>query len=263
LDAHGVVNQFDYEPGLRGTLSFMVNRCSTLEASFTQIEEWSAHRHVKGDGDLSFPFDSDDYTHDYFSADEARAKYKSKYYSGEANYWRHVTPRRENYFSVSWLGGLRYMNIWESFVLAYTRGADTSDYDIRSQNKLYGVQLGGNLQMNPSRCLSWDFLAKVGVCLNRAWLKTSLRDENNTLVLRDFEADRRRSTFFTEVFAMVTYQMFTHLNFHGGYQMLFLSGLVLAPEHADHGIHEHSGERFRINGNAILHGFYGGISLGF
>ncbi len=263
LSSERLQQEFDFEPGFRVGLSCMIDKCSTFEGNYLQIKEWEAQRCVKGNSNLFFPFENSNYTNDFFDADAVDATYQSRYCSAEVNYWRHLSPRRENYFSFSWIAGLRYMNIKETSKLAFTKRADKSDFDVRTQNHLYGVQLGADLQMNPMRCLSWDFLAKVGACLNHASLKDFLGDNNNTTVLRNTSSRGDWGAFFTEVYAILTYQLSRYLNVHAGYQMIFLSGLVLAPEHMDRDTCPSSGREFEANGEAILHGFYGGISIGF
>ena len=65
-----------------------------------------------------------------------------------------------------------------------------------TSNKIFGLQLGLNLQMNPTRWLSWDMFAKVGGMANHTEAKTLLRDFNNEVKLRDFHKQKERMGSF-------------------------------------------------------------------
>lgn len=278
LGTEKLVQKFGFEPGYRVGAAFMKDQNSTLEATYLFISEWHADKDIHGSNSLNFPFDNSNYTHDFKNASTAVGKYDSRFYNVEINYWRHVTPRRANYFSISWILGARYINLRERFGLAYTRGTNTSDYDINTKNQLWGGQAGGNVQINPIRKLSWDITMKIAGFYNFMTESTFLGDLNNTVVLRNFKAHKGSGTFLSDIAASLTYQCFKHLNVHIGYQFMYLSGLALAPEqmqkrtveehHHDDGDNDRD-DRKRMeqhlydDGDIIIQGVFVGLTLSF
>ena len=67
---------------------------------------------------------------------------------------------------------------------------------------------------------------------------------------------------FTDVAAQMTFQFKEHLNLHAGYQMLFFSGLAVAPEQVEKKTH-HQSNSIRVNGTAIIHGLFVGLTVSF
>jgi hypothetical protein len=66
------------------------------------------------------------------------------------------------------------------------------------------------------------------------------------------------------VAAQIAFRFFDdHLNIHGGYQMLFLTGLSLAPEQISGGVGVNAGKKDYTHGNAIIHGLFAGIGVSF
>ena len=263
IDTDQLVHQFDYRSGYRVGALYMPNKNRSFELSYLEIGEWKASRVENGPHNLSFPFDNSSYTTDFVNAKRAEATYHSRFNNWELNYWRHVTPRRGDYFSVSGIFGFRFIDLRERCLVQFTRGQDMSDYAIHTKNHLYGAQIGGNLQINPTRFWSWDATVKVGGLINRAQQDTFLGDKNNTVVLRDFDHRQYRWTYFGTAQLALAYQLWSHLNMHGGYEMLYLSGVALAPEQIDKHTSPASGKRLDARGNALIHGLFAGITLGF
>ncbi len=263
LSTGPLVSEFDYEPGFRVGAYYHPSERRSLELLYLDCGKWHSEKEVNGDDDLSFPFKCCNYTHDFREASEAKAKYNSNFWTAEFNYWRHVTPRFEDYFSVSWLAGLRYVNLHEKFNVAFLRDANESHYRISVENYMPGIQLGGNVQFNPQRSWSWDLTAKIGVLVDIAEQKTYLGDYNDSVTLRNHEGEKTGATFLAEVAAALAYQFNTHFNIHGGYQMLYLSGIALAPEQISKRTGPHSGSACNLDGQAIVHGWFLGLSFGF
>ena len=123
---------------------------------------------------LRFPFKSSTFTVDFENAFESNGRYKSHYQEAEFNFWNHLTPRKGEYFSGSWLFGVRYMDLKERFNLAFFNdeiphtslfdpaSARESNYNIETKNRMGALQLGADLQMNPAKHWSWDVLLKWG-----------------------------------------------------------------------------------------------------
>lgn len=263
LDTKKVMQDFDFEPGYRLTLSYTSNQRSTIEATFMTTDHWEGEKTVIGSQSLSFPFNNSNYTKDFNMADKAMAEYKSQFYNGELNFWRHFTPRRGDYFSVSGIFGLRYLQLDEKFALTFTKGTDVSSYDIHTWNYMGGAQIGLNLQVIPMRWFAWEITGKVGEFLNHSKQHTFLGDDNNTLTLRKFRKLHFEGTFFADVEALITFQWTANVNFHAGYKVIYLNGVALAPNQIDKGTSHDSGKRVNDGGIIYIHGIVAGINLGF
>ncbi len=263
LEANQQVSDFKYEPGFRLGVYYRPYESHSYELLFLDCGDWKSHKTVNANLTLSYPFDNTGYTHDYNTASQVQSTYKSQMWTGEFNYWKHVTPRFENYFSFSWLAGLRYMDLSENMDLAYSKPGYLSHYTVATKNRMPGGQVGVDLQYNPQERLSWDVLAKVGFFVDWAEQKTYLGDLNDTVTLRQFTVTKVKVPFFTEASASLAYQLNTHFNIHGGYQMLYVTGVALAPEQFSPKTTSNAGRKVDMSGQAIVHGWFLGLLFGF
>lgn len=263
ISTSDLVNDFDFEPGYRVGLTYIVNDKMGFEWNFLYLQPWHAKEKAHGNQSLSFPFSHSNYTHDFHKASEAIAKYGSHFWDLEFNYWNYFTPRRVEYFSLSGIAGMRYFHWDEWFKLQLVRPPDKSNYNVHTENRIFGVQLGLDLQMNPTHWLSWEFFAKVGGMVDHSEQKTFLGDLNNQVTLRDFKKQQWQIGIYTDVLAEFAIHCNRHLNLHAGYQVMFFSGLALAPEQLSKKTTKHAGERDYDDGTAIIHGMFIGVILGF
>lgn len=257
------IAHFDFVPGYRLSFIYTPDVKRSYEALFLWVKPWHSERSVTGDDSLFFPFNSIPYAYDYVDANHASGKYSTSFWDGEVNYWLHFSPRYTDYFSLSGAIGGRYFHLNESFKLTYEKMFDTSDYVIHTKNKAYGLQVGLDFQMAPTARLSWDFIAKVGTMANRAQQKQILSDMDNTTVLRRHSRHRWQWGLFGDAIVQLGYQVLRHLNLHGGYEFIVLSGLALAPEQVAYGTGTGAGKNPYTHGYIFIHGFYAGLTLGF
>ncbi len=263
LDTADLVNRMGFEPGFRVGAIYTENVERSYEANFLYLQSWHAQKEKEGHQTLSFPFTHTGYTHDYHNASAAKAEYSMHFWDTELNFWRHFTPRYVDYFSLSGIAGLRYFHWNEHFELTMHRPPDKSDYAIRTKNNVFGVQLGLNLQINPTEWLSWELMAKVGGVANHAKQKTFLGDEDNTVRLRHFERQKWQISGFVDLSALIAFQFKDRLNLHAGYEMLFLSGLALAPEQISKKTGSDAGKRVYVDGDGMIHGLFAGVMWSF
>lgn len=264
LSTRNLVKHFNFEPGYRAGISYMPNKRWTVELLHFWVNDWSASAERGGEGALTFPFNDSSYTFDFFEADSAEAHYSSHLNSTELNAWLHITPRRVNYFSFSWLFGGRYIYLKEKFRIAFTKEGETSSYRINTWNQLGIAQGGASLQMNPTRHLSWELITKVGIFGDCGVSRVFLGDYGNTVTLRNFRKSQLDQTpgFLTEAYLSLTYQLFSHLNIHAAYQFLYLNGVLLAPEQIDKRSPPDN-HRYLPIGAPLYHGFSTGLTLAF
>ncbi len=262
MNTKALLNKFEFEPGYRVSLTLMPSDITGFEAIFLDLKPWHGEKKIQHH-DIHFPFNHSGYSYDFTDADAADGKYESHFWNGEFNYWRNMTPRNVNYFAVSWIAGFRYFHLNEDFKLTMTRPPDKSSYSTHTNNRMYGLQLGLDMQMNPMRWLTWDFFAKAGFFANDTEQKQFLGDFDNTVTLRDSKDHDWQSGFFTEVSAQLGFNFLKHFNLHGGYQMIFLSGLSLAPEQVSNRTGRNAGKEDKTGGTALIHGLFAGLNISF
>ena len=133
--------------GARITLNYLTNRKTTWQGRYLGFLHWHGSAYAACPNSLEFPFESGiNNTVDYHDADFMKGVCDTRFWSAEANYWYHVTPRRVNYFSVSWVFGFRYFNFNEHFDLLSKTTGSASHYKIETNNRIGGPQIGGDFE---------------------------------------------------------------------------------------------------------------------
>ncbi|MES2344779.1 MAG: BBP7 family outer membrane beta-barrel protein [Chlamydiota bacterium] len=266
LNTGHLMHNFDWEPGFRAGIIFMQRRYS-LEGSFLFLNEWHSKSKVKGVSEkLSYPFkkDSNPQVQLAFSlADRAWGEYKSQFWTADLNYWRHVTPRRMDYFSFSWLAGLRYVQLDEKSEVHFKKrlSREKSEYSIETKNYLPGPQVGLNIQVNPYRQWSWDFTGKIGGLVDYHQQDVSVK--NNVEKFRGGKDRDFSIALFIDLSVMLSWNVWKHASFHVGYEMFYLSGVALAPERFKRTTSNHAIKHAEAHGQVLIDGAFGGLALSF
>ena len=263
MEAEDPTHRFSLEPGYRLGFWCMFDRHNSLEGNYTWVSGWEGGDDQHGDGTLYFPFRGNGGSRDMRRADSAFAHYDSHFQSAEINYWRHVTPRFGNYFSCSWIAGLRWIALDETFLLGFIKGRSRSDYKIEAWNLMGGVQAGLDLQVNPYRWMYWELVPKIGILLNRGQQETFLGDRNNRKVLRDFEVSRYQDTLLVQADASVHIQPWTCFDVHVGYEFIYLNAVALAPDQISKGTGADSGEKVNMSEYVTIYGLFVGTTFNF
>jgi hypothetical protein len=181
----------------------------------------------------------------------------------ELNFWHHMTPRRVNYFSVSWGLGARYLLLAEKFKMAFRRGANKSDYKIATSNQLIGLQAGLVFEWNPTKRVTWGGCVKFAGFGNQAKQTSFLFDKNNTVTLRHFDQSGLHGAYLGDFTAYGQYHIGSWFNIDAGVQYIQIGRIALAPEQIGFGTGTHSGDRLAISGIPNFYGFWFGISAEF
>lgn len=279
IGTEDLIHDFDFEPGYRVAMIYTPSARNSIEANFMDLQTWHGDKSAHGNQDLSFPFSHAGYSSDFTNADKAHAEYESSFWDVELNYWRHFSAWPINYvdttgkndsekedsfqFTLSGVAGFRYFHLDESFKLSMENPPDKSKYTIHTWNKAYGAQVGLDFQMIPMPWLCWDLFAKVGIFGNDTKQKQFLGDLDDAITLRHSKDHDWQCGFFTDVAASIEFRIPKSFSIHGGYQAIFMTGLSLAPEQVSHGTDSDAGKKDRVNGNAIIHGLFVGLSLSF
>lgn len=259
-------DDFGFESGGRIGLSYSPDRKSTYESRFMYLLPWEAHKTIHGDASLSYPFHSSSFTEDYNTADEVKAYYKSHFYTVDVNYLRHSARRGVDYFVISGIFGLRFFEIKEKINLAFYNddfiGVIKSNYNTTARNDAIGIQGGFNFQMNPYDHFRFDLLALGGVGLNRESASVLLRDQDNTVTLRDYHSEGYHDIVFADAEAKIGYQVVPCFNIHAGYQLFYASGLSFAPSQLSTSTNLES-RRFYRRDPVMIHGILAGFNFDF
>ncbi|MCI0382042.1 MAG: hypothetical protein L0207_03195 [Chlamydiae bacterium] len=261
MNADNLLHDMDWEQAVRGSLTYTHSDGASLEALYIYVWPWIGEKQVTSNGGLSFPFKDANFAQDFMNANLAKGKYTSAFQNGELNYWRHLSPRRVNYFSASWVGGFRFIYLRETLDLTFQKNGNSSEYDIKTKNLLYGIQFGGIFEINPTRKWTWTLLIKAAAFLNDMKNEVFLGDLNNTAILRDFSKKSWQISFLGEASITLSYQLFSHLNIHLGYQGLLLNKLALAPEQKNS--RPNSKKKINKEGNIAIDGAFAGATLSY
>ena len=262
MDVQDLVRDFNWESAAKAAVTIMKHdEKASIEALYYYVWPWEGDKRVQGIGTLSFPFKDPNYSFDFTNADAAEGIYRSQLQNGEFNYWGHLSPRRVNYFSVSWILGGRFIYLRDKFNLEFKKASDRSNYRIWTKNLLYGLQTGGVFEINPSRKWTWTVAIKGAMFLNDVHAKVFLGDYNNSVELRDYHKETWTDAFLLEGIGSLTYHALSHLNIHIGYQAFLATGFALAPTQRDKS--SNSKRHIRTGGDLVVDGGFVGLTLGF
>ncbi|TWT55073.1 hypothetical protein Pla22_27270 [Rubripirellula amarantea] len=214
----------DLEPstgsGFGVSLGFARTKGSRFEFTFLN-SDWDLSNGLAGNGNLNSVLGTVDYT----LADRIDISYDSEIQSFELNHWVDTNA------NFSWMFGARYFSLDESFRLTGTDGNFVSNYDIDTQNDMFGGQLGASIEETiVAGFLRGHVTGKVGIFGNEASSDSMLRDVNNTVEFRSSSVSNTDAAFLGDVDAGITACVSEMFQVRAGYQMLWLNDVALAPE---------------------------------
>ena len=264
LDTKNLVKEF--KPGIRAAFSYIPNASSRYELGGLYLWEMDNSSTKMAKGILSVPFKKASFASDYYGADKISARYQSRFYTAELNYWRTFS---RTFLVFSGLMGFRFAQVSEDFSIDTYKLRSHSSYDISAQNNIMGLQTGFDLQIRLMHRFYWDFLVKAGVDLNRIASKVFLGNLDNKVTLRNYSQQSTQAGMFAEVGAGAGYQVLDWLSVRAGYQMFFFGGLAQAPAQLNYSSSKlnHSskltGYNISKDGYVIIHGVYTGLVYSF
>lgn len=146
--------------------------------------------------------------------------YRTQLHNAELNLRRDMSPR------VTVLAGLRWVNLWEDLQGTLPPQRLVPFWDARTNNNLYGVQVGGEWKVLNCNRVSINGLIKAGLFDNMA-------DETATVsiyrVLHSESDSTSRAAFLGQVGLRCEVQLTDRLTLIAGYEALWLEGVALAP----------------------------------
>ncbi len=126
----------------------------------------------------------------------------------------------------SCFGGFRYIAFNDDLLVSELNAPFKDALDIDAENNLYGVQFGGDaLLYDRGGPLNFSVKLKFGVYGNHAQQRTY-----SSVLAPAVEVNDTKVAFVGEADFVLTYQLTERLLVHGGYRLMGLGGVALAPD---------------------------------
>jgi hypothetical protein len=274
---------FDAElaPGVRITIGHALGDWYRIEGSWRGSYSWSDSVTVRDpDSELYSPFsnfgDPDHYVglgdpaQPQFAAESgdldlnyrATIAFASEMNDVELNLRRRVRMRRGGAVhgrrrgtgEASFLVGLRYMDISETFNYLTASEEGLNTVAVSTDNDMFGVQIGGLAQILVHDRAWVDVDIKGVAFFNQAGAESTYTDPDDRPFTFGDEEDR--ATFMGDLSVTLNYQFARAWTFRVGYNALWLSGVALATENfkADITTLERGPGNVNHSGNVTYHG---------
>jgi hypothetical protein len=218
-----LINTSDFDLGFSSGTKVSIarnTRIGELEVLYFGIDGWAARQSIERVGDLyivpNWGMGSDAF-------DSASARYRSRLYNTEVNLKNPLIG------DIKWLAGFRWVELHESVyaeIDGTQSGGEWGDLYYGGVNHMYGIQLGlEGTVCKPTDRLKIDGMLKAGMYHNvvAGVIGGSIFEEAST-------GSVTRSSFLGELGLFASYQLTDHFSVRGGYQALWLQGVLIAPE---------------------------------
>lgn len=270
---------FHFEPGLRVVLGARLNDTVAVEGSYFGLYDANASASISGPHPaafLTFPGPLGPASNVFFGVDRVQADYSSEIQSAEINLVRcqcfgccdcsgcgecsecgecNRCPTRRS--SVEWLGGFRYLSLQEKFDVFGERiefgGVERGVYDIRTQNNLFGGQVGARARRYMGR-LNLEATGKVGIYGNDASETQSVMDFPRYYLRAPVSANHGNVAFVGELSFTAIYKLNDVWGLRAGYNLMWIEGVALAPDQLDFSYTTTSGGQIDTHGGLFAHG---------
>lgn len=241
--------------GPRITFGILNDDCRGWELSYFGLFGGGGNVTVTGNNDLALPGDLGLASLNFFNSNLMTVTSRGELHSVELN-----RQRRIDDWTV--LAGVRYLRVEDEFNI---RGGDPDttfgDYHLEAGNDLFGVQAGLRRQGTLS-WVCWDLTGKAGLYGNSAKQSQYVTDDPNPnpiFYLRDpVSASSTEFAFVGEIQANLTIPLTQWLSLRGGYNLLWIEGVALAPNQLDFSYNSTSGSGLDSDGGLFLHGVHAG-----
>lgn len=231
------------------------SRCCALELSYFGLYNWEANSRLTGAGNLAIPGDLGLASNNFFGADILDFNYRSSLNNIELNCVKTCCLCDA---TLDFLCGFRFITLQERFTITGTDFQEgTSSYDVKANNYLYGVQLGGRYTRHFCQW-SLQLTGKAGVFANDAsqsQIATDFPTVGGPFLLRDrVGADSTTVAALGEVGITAIRPINDTWSLRLGYMAIGLGGVALAPDQLDFSGTFQSGNDLHATGWIFLHG---------
>jgi hypothetical protein len=246
---------FDWKAGPDLTLGYRPTPMDAFEITYFGLIDWhDVQSRTTAASDLTLPGALGG-TLFFTGADAVTASYTSRINDAEINYfWK-----PESWSNWSFLAGLRYFNVDERFeILAQSLGNGSSFYNIHTVNNLWGAQTGARYRVDRIRW-SWQLDGKFGVYGDSA-SEHQVVGVSGGALSRNAGSNDDNWSFIGQLDATITYHLGKYWSAMAGYNVLWVDGVVLAPDQLDFTNTPSSGTSLCHNGSLFMHGVHAGIA---
>jgi hypothetical protein len=278
---------FDYEPALRVVLGRRLHNGWAIEGGYFGLWDAStAEFYTPPDGvDVAFP-DGLVASNVFGDPDRIWTDYSSSLHGGELNLvcCRGCCSTCESgkgkddskgdcgacclhCRTFEWFVGFRYLNLREHLRIYGEREQQTGDgtfavesgvYDIRTSNNLFGPQLGARVR-RWGRRLGWEMAGRAGIFGSDAQQEQYLIDYDQYAIRPLTSAARGQVAFVGDLNFTGIYRLNDVWNLRAGYNLMWISGVALAPDQLDFDATLPSGDQIASDGSVFLHGVSFGV----
>jgi hypothetical protein len=252
---------FDAGWGVRAGFGIRECGCCGFEFDYLGVFDQNAGRSVELADELALPGDLGLATNNFFFADEASVHYESEINGAELNCVCCCCCCDDCCCrSVEWIYGFRYLNVNEDFGITSTDLQEsTSEYDIHTNNNLFGAQVGSRVRRSCGRW-SWEGTGKVGLFGNAAEQHSDPIVDFPNFVIRPGRSESTGDVAFVGDFNLTAiYQINSVWGARIGYNVIVIEGVALAPDQLDFTNTPTSGSGISTDGGIFLHGVNMGV----
>jgi hypothetical protein len=264
--------QFPTQPG--GRLFYgNVDECGFgWETGYLGVWNMFATRQVPGEANIRSADPLALLVDDFNDRSQSRATYASTLNTIEINAFARWDDGGRNQFARypwqrgptyhrgtwDWLAGFRWAGLEESAALTLDGGATPvpSSYSLRSSTNLFGMQLGGRGRVEWERWAieSWAKAALAGTALSQSQDPIFNAATPDPPVRSARSASEGGVGFIGDINATLVYKLSDGWALRAGYNLIWLSGVALAPNQFDFGDLPTSGTGLNGGAGLFLHG---------
>ena len=236
----------EMKPGFRTTIVDHHDNGTATELSFFQMQKFGEPFNVSSNQPITFVFH---FTVPANPANSYDLDYSSRFRGVELNHKREFGSR------FTGIAGIRYVQLSESFNINSDGGSFTSKID----NELYGLQLGGDLELFHIGRVEFAATVKGGAYLNHGHITASnVRSSSGQFARYVDNEDDLAVVGETMIGAFIP--MGPKANLRIGYQMFYLDGIGLAPDQS--ATYSLFAQRGTMDSTDVwYHGGYAGLEL--
>ena len=174
--------------------------------------------------------------------------------------------RRRSHECLTWVAGFRWIELSDELAAYSTMPSVAEFYSVDADNHLYGIQVGANATLlQPTPRFRVDSIFRMGLMGNAADQTTrapALANLNG--VVDQVSADGSQTSFLAELGLRGVIQLTSGWSVYGGYQVMWLDGLALAPEQIPvTNMIAPGSARLDDDGELLFHGGVVGLQLTF
>src|SRR6476659_1932876 len=257
-------NDLNFDAGWGIRAGFGVRRCDNWgwEFEYLGLFDQSAGRSVELADELALPGDLGLSTNNFFFADEVSVHYSSQINNAEINRvcCCCCCDGPCSCQSVEWLYGFRYLNLHEDLSIVSTDLQEgTSNYDVTTNNNLFGVQVGSRARHSHGRW-SWEGTGRAGIFGNAAEQHSDPIVDFPAFVVRPRRSESAGNVAFVgDLNLTAIYQINSVWGARLGYNLIWIEGVALARDQLDFTNRTTSGSGISTDGGVFLHGVNAGF----